>query len=308
MLKNTALLSLLVMVAGLSHATTPVLPEYDEATLSLMGEEEQAYYRWEQEFVHSLDYQDGIISLPGGKAVLDVPEGFYYLSPQDTERVLSEAWGNIPSEELSLGMLFPSRFHPMSDDSWGVTIDFENDGHVSDKDAHKIDYDDLLKDMKADVRASSEWRVENGYESIELVGWAAQPYYDELGKKLHWAKTLRFGDAESETLNYNVRVLGREGVLVMNFIASIEQLTDVEQSLPSVMAMPSFTPGNTYADYDPSIDKLAAYGIGGLVAGKVLAKTGLFAVALVFLKKFGIFLVVGIGAFFRSIFGRKKES
>ena len=34
------------------------------------------------------------------------------------------------------------------------------------------------------------------------------------------------------------------------------------------------------------MDKIAAYGIGGLVAGKVLAKTGMLAVGLIFLKKF----------------------
>ena len=41
------------------------------------------------------------------------------------------------------------------------------------------------------------------------------------------------------------------------------------------------------------MDKVAAYGIGGLVAGKVMAKAGLFAAALIFLKKFGVLIVRG---------------
>jgi uncharacterized membrane-anchored protein len=160
--------------------------------------------------------------------------------------------------------------------------------------------------MISDTNLSSEWRVENGYDSMELLGWAAPPYYDEAGKKIHWAKELRFGDAEYTTLNYNVRVLGREGVLVLNFIANMSQLPEIEQSLGTVMAMPAFTPGNTYAEFDPKMDRVAAYGIGGLVAGKVLAKTGLLAAGLIFLKKFGVFIVVGIAAVGRKVFGRSK--
>ena len=56
--------------------------------------------------------------------------------------------------------------------------------------------------------------------------------------------------------------------------------------------MASFTVGNTYEDFDSSIDTVAAVGIGGLVAGKVLSKAGLLAVALIFLKKFGVFLLL----------------
>jgi uncharacterized membrane-anchored protein len=296
----------LIFCTGLASAAAPVLPKYDEASFALMSEDEQAYYRWEQEFVSSLNYQDGLIELPGGLATLQVPDNFYYLSPNDAERVLSEGWGNVPSDELPLGMLFPARYHPMADESWGVTIDYEDDGYVSDKDAHKIKYDDVLSEMKSDTEASSAWRVENGYEAIELIGWAAAPFYDEAGKKIHWAKELRFGESESTTLNYNVRVLGREGVLVLNFIANMSQLPEIEQSLSGVMAMPSFTAGNTYAEFDPKINKVAAYGIGGLVAGKVLAKTGLLAAAFIFLKKFGIIFVVGAAGLVRKFFGKNK--
>ena len=307
-IKKIAFTASATLCMGFALASAPVLPQIDEAELTLLDEDAQAYYRWESDFVRSLNYQDGYIELPGGIATLQVPENFYYLSPEDAERLLTEGWGNVPSEEKSLGMLFPARYHPMASESWGVTIDFEAEGYVSDKDAHKIKYADLLKDMQKDTQASSQWRVENGYDSIELLGWAAPPFYDEVGKKLHWAKTLRFGDAETATLNYNVRVLGRKGVLVMNFIASVNQLNEVETALPSVMDMPTFTAGNTYAEFDPNIDKIAAYGIGGLIAGKVIAKTGLFAMAFIFLKKFGIIFVLGIGAFLRKIFGGKKEA
>ena len=42
----------------------------------------------------------------------------------------------------------------------------------------------------------------------------------------------------------------------------------------------------TYSEFNPDIDTVAAYGIGGLIAGKVLAKAGVLAAGLVLLKKF----------------------
>jgi uncharacterized membrane-anchored protein len=45
----------------------------------------------------------------------------------------------------------------------------------------------------------------------------------------------------------------------------------------------------------PGADKVAAYGIGGLIAGKALTKLGFFALALAFLKKGWILVVLALG-------------
>lgn len=60
----------------------------------------------------------------------------------------------------------------------------------------------------------------------------------------------------------------------MNFIANMGQLEEVNAARDEVLAMVSFNDGHKYSEFDPDIDKVAAYGIGGLIAGKVLAKTG----------------------------------
>jgi uncharacterized membrane-anchored protein len=49
---------------------------------------------------------------------------------------------------------------------------------------------------------------------------------------------------------------------------------------------PNFTTGNTYGEFNSSVDKVAAYGIAGLIAGGILAKTGLFAKIGILLLKF----------------------
>jgi uncharacterized membrane-anchored protein len=166
-----------------------------------------------------------------------------------------------------------------------------------------------LSDIKSDIRSDNADRVDAGYEPIELLGWAEPPRYDATSRKLYWAKELRFGESPDTTLNYEIRALGRTGVLSMTFIAGGNQLEEINQSRESVLAMAEFNPGSRYEDFDSDIDKVAAYGIGALVAGKVAAKAGLFAAGLVLLKKFGIFLLLGLGVLARkakAFFSRGK--
>jgi len=273
-------------------------------TEEVLSEEEQ-YYKWANQIWESLDRQTGTIEINEAGATMDVPENFYYLNPQDAEKVLVEVWGNPPSES-TLGMLFPAEMTPFDDESWAVTIEYEEDGYVSDEDAGDLDYSELLEQMQDDTQLASEDRVAQGYEEIELVGWAATPFYDVDSHKLYWAKEIRFGDEPLNTLNYNIRILGRKGVLVLNFIAAIDQKEVIESNLDSVLAMANFEQGSTYSDFNPDLDTVAAYGIGALVAGKVLAKTGFLVAALLFLKKFGVLILIGLGALIKGVFSRKK--
>lgn len=257
-------------------------------------------------FLASLNFQRGDIALPGDAATLSLPDDLRYLSPEDTERVLVTAWGNPPGN-TTLGMIVRGPDDILADDSWAVVIAYEEDGYVSDEDADAIDYDGLLADMQASTRDSNAARIEAGYGGIELLGWAATPRYDPSANKLYWAKELRFGDDSVNTLNYNVRILGRKGVLVLNLVATMEQLDEVEQVIPSVLATTNFRPGYQYGDFDPGVDEIAAYGIGALIAGKVAAKAGLFAklgVVLIALKKFWVLLVIAIGAGIAGLFRR----
>jgi uncharacterized membrane-anchored protein len=265
-----------------------------------------------EEFLASLTFHEGDITLPGGVASLSLPEGFHYLSPEDTERVLVTAWGNPPGNE-TMGMLLRGPEDVLAEDSWAVVIAYEADGYVSDEDAEGIDYAELLTTMQESSRAANAARAEAGYEEIELMGWAVAPRYDKASNKLYWAKELRFGDIPVNTLNYNVRILGRKGVLVLNLVATMPQITEIESVIPTVLAMTNFNPGYRYADFDAGVDEVAAYGIGALIAGKVASKAGLFAklgVILVALKKFWIIAVIAIGAVLARVFrhGRSGAS
>jgi uncharacterized membrane-anchored protein len=269
--------------------------------------EQAEYLSWAEQLWESLDRRQGEIELPNGVATLQVPDGFYYLGPADAEKVLVEVWENPPGAGRdTLGMLFPTESTPFDETSWGVTIEYEEDGYVSDEDADKIDYNELLAEMKQSTADESEARVAQGYEPIELVGWASAPYYDKGTHKLHWAKEVKFGNQADNTLNYNIRVLGRTGVLVLNFIAGMDQKELIDAQLDSVLALASFDQGSRYEDFNPGVDKVAAYGIGALVAGKAIAKTGLLAAALIAFKKFGVLILAGAGALIGKLFRRNK--
>jgi uncharacterized membrane-anchored protein len=276
-----------------------ILPE-------LTGDESEGY-RQQIEFLSSLTLYTGKIELGAGLATLEVPENYYYLNPEDSKRVLEDAWGN-PLGELGLGMLFPAQYTPIDNAAWGVELAYSEEGFVSDEDAGEIDYQELLEGLQADTRKESKYRVEQGYDTLELVGWAEAPYYDAITHKLYWAKEIRFGDMDVNTLNYNVRILGRKGYLLMNFIANIDQLQEINMARDEVLGMANFNDGNLYSQFDPDIDTVAAYGIGGLIAGKVLAKTGMIAMALLALKKFWFVLFLPLLWLKKRLFGSKSAS
>jgi uncharacterized membrane-anchored protein len=283
---------------------TTTAPQQEEPVLS---EKEKEFQAKAEQLWNSLDRKTGLITLPGDIATLNVPDTFYYLGPDDAEKVLVEAWGNPPSESKPLGMLMPASMTPYDSNSWAVTIEYSEEGYIKDDDADKIDYDDMLEDMKEATEENSKERVKQGYQSIALVGWAEPPVYDKTEKKLHWAKELKFGDDANHTLNYNIRILGRKGYLLMNFIAGMDQLPEIKSNVQPVLAIAEFNQGHRYSEFNPDLDKVAAYGLGGLIAGTAFVKTGLWAAALVFLKKFFVVIFIVIGAAWKKLAGIFKK-
>ncbi|MEB0046235.1 MULTISPECIES: DUF2167 domain-containing protein [unclassified Pseudomonas] len=260
-----------------------------------------------QQFLASLKPQHGTITLPTGIATLKLNDQFYYLDPTDTERLLTDGWGNPPGHK-TLGMIIPNAVNPLTASGWGVIVSYKDDGHISDEDAAKIDYDDLLRQMQEEDEDDNKARKKQGYAGLHLLGWAEKPHYDETSHKMYWARELKADDAKDSTLNYSIRVLGRKGVLELNAVASMADLQTIKQELPKVIAFTNFTDGNLYSDYSPGTDKLATYGLAALVGGGLAAKAGLFAKIGIFLlaaKKFLIIGLVFVAGFVRKLFNRK---
>ncbi|UZR98760.1 DUF2167 domain-containing protein [Chondrinema litorale] len=258
------------------------------------------------EIESSLNYQKGVIELEAGNAILHVPEGFGFLDKEQSKYVLTDLWGN-PEDETVIGLLVPDKKGVLNSDSWVYSISYDEVGYIEDDDAEDIDYDELLEEQQSELKAANPEREKLGYQAIELVSWASDPFYDKNKKILHWAKELNFKGDSLNTLNYNLRVLGRKGMFMINAIASMSEMPEVNASINPVINSVEFKEGSKYADFNPEIDKVASWTIGGLVAGKILAKVGFFAV----LAKFWKLILLGIasvgGGLWKMITGKKEE-
>ncbi len=267
-----------------------------------------ALVKKQDSIVKSLKYEHGVIKLKNNVAQITIPPGFKYLNAAQARTVLVELWGNPDDTEISQGLILPENSDVISDSTYVFNIQYDEIGFVKDDDADKINYDDLLKDMKEEAIEENKEREKQGFPSVNMVGWASPPYYDKNKKILHWAKNIKFGDSDVNTLNYNIRILGRKGVLVLNAISTMPYFELVKKDIPKIMNIVEFYDGNQYKDFDSSVDKVAAWTIGGLVAGKVLAKLGFLGLIL----KFGKVIALAVVAFFSTIgkrlFNKKEDS
>lgn len=194
-MKKLILLSQLFIGVAFAQTDTALTGNFD---LSLQ------YDLFVDSVAQTLEYQTGTVTLKNNIATIVVPYGFKYLNGESSDMILTDIWGNPPSEEenRSLGMLLKADETPFMDSSFCINITYAEEGFIEDDDAKDIDYDELLETMQEDTEASNKYREAEGYERIELIGWASKPYYDEVNKKLHWAKELKFGDYEgANTLN-----------------------------------------------------------------------------------------------------------
>jgi uncharacterized membrane-anchored protein len=255
-----------------------------------------------------LTYRTGDVELPNKVATLRLGTRFRYLDPAETEKLLV-GWGNPPGSDTQ-GAIVPAGVEPFTDEGWAVILTYEDDGHIDDSEAAEIDYADLLKEMQAGTEAENDARKNAGYEAVHLVGWAETPRYDANAKKLYWAQELDFEGGELHTLNYEVRVLGREGVLSMNAVATMPQLARIRDEMKPLIQVAEFNAGHRYADFNPKTDRLAEYGLGALIAGTVAGKLGLFAKIGAFLMAFKKVIFVGVialGGLLVRVFTRKNE-
>lgn len=265
----------------------------DEA--QALADAEAAYAAEVQQFEQSLSFRTGTLAIAPAKAVIELNASFRYLEAADARRVLEDLWGNPPDESV-LGMILPKQGSLLDDDSWAVVVTYNDEGHVSDSEASEIDYGAMLVEMQEATAEESTQRELEGYGSIALRGWAEPPHYDATTHKLYWAKELLF-NGEHDTLNYDVRVLGRHGYLSLNAVAGMAQVDAVREGMRELLPLAKFEPGATYGDYDASTDRLAGYGIAALVGGGLAAKSGLVAkviAALVAAKKIVIPLIFAL--------------
>lgn len=264
--------------------------------------------------VKALHPQKGTILIPEAKSRLNLGEDYVYYDAKDAKTILVDLWGNHPDAvNTVLGLVQPANTNPLSD-AWGAVITYEATGYVPDNDASSTDYDVLLKQLQENEERTNSERQAQGYPAMNLVGWAQPPTYDASAHSVIWAQNIKVSDQADNSLNYDMRLLGRSGVLSLNLVSTMSKLPEIKNAADEFVTHASFDAGSRYADFNKSTDKVAEYGVGGLVAAglgvAVAKKAGLLGLILAFGKKgLIIFLALFAGLFskIKGLFGKNKE-
>lgn len=191
----------------------------------------------------------------GSEATFKVPEGYVFLGPDDTRKIM-ELLGNPPKD----GEFF---FAPQNL-SWFGVFSYAETGHVSDNE--QIDADATLKAIASGTEQANSIRQQNGWPALHVDGWKYPPFYDPQTHRLNWAVLAHAEGAVGHTVNYNTRILGRTGVTSATLVAGEQALDQTVPVFNTIVAGYDYVDGQHYAEFRQG-DKVAEYGLAALVAG-----------------------------------------
>lgn len=243
-------------------------------------------------------------ALLGDQATLSLPNGYRFLGPEETQRLLREM-GNFPSG-AELGLITSAT----PGEQWFMVIRYLDAGYVKDDDAANWNADELLASIREGTEEDNKRREAQGHPPLVIRGWEEPPRYDKAANKVVWAIAAQ--EQEQVGVNYNTMALGRQGYLNMNMVGSLEELPKLKPHVDTLLASVAFVEGKRYSDFNSSTDKVAAVGLTALIAGAavksgLLAKLWAFIVPLLLAgKKLLVFLVLVAGGLIRKYFLKKR--
>ncbi len=258
----------------------------------------------------AIEWQEGpSVGKIGDIAEIKIPEGYSYTGAAGAQELL-ELYGN-PRNPNMLGALVPDS----EDEDWTLVFQFDDIGYVDDSDREALDPEGLMSDFRASIPAGNEERRSMGLEELTAMSWAKPPFYDPETNNLTWGLKLDFPSGNA--INYDIRMLGRRGVMEATLVGDPETYRAALPAVNQILEGYQFTTGNQYAEWRQG-DKVAAYGLAGLVGGGALvaaSKTGLLAKLGLLLAKGGKAVILGIvvffgalGSFFKKLFSGGDRS
>ncbi|MGE7945473.1 DUF2167 domain-containing protein [Lysinibacillus sp. NPDC093688] len=239
-------------------------------------------------------------------AELELGSDFIFLNAEDTKKYLTQ--GGMEPSGSEIGVVFPKD----EKQTWAVYFEYEESGHIKDDEKTDIDADALLDSYK---EGTEEMNKELSPENQLFVDkWDVAPFYDNQLHSLSWS-LLAHDNQNNGVINYNVRILSRQGYISAILVSDPANLqADRIVFNNKILKQFNLKQGQRYEDFDKKTDKVAEYGLTGLILGgaglAVAKKAGLLAILIPLLKKFGIIIVVAVGAiwgFIRKKSGLKKE-
>ncbi|HEY2517714.1 MAG TPA: DUF2167 domain-containing protein [Polyangiaceae bacterium] len=233
------------------------------------------------------------------------------IGPEDADKVLKRM-GNLHNDNV-IGLVAPKE----KGADWFAVLDWQDEGHIDDSEA--IDAEKLLADMREGLAEANPERVKQGFKELALDGFQVKPSYDKGKHHLAWA--LVVSDADGKSVNFNTRILGRASYASIDLVTDPTQLDTYRGEAETLLDATTFAKGQRYEDFNRKTDKVAEYGLAGLVAGGVglgalkLAKIGLIAkfgkvilAGLLAMKKAVVIAFAAVAAYLKRLFGRKERT
>jgi len=243
------------------------------------------------------------------QASLQLPAGEAFIPATEANGIMT-ALGNRDN---------PNRFglivsrDPKAD--WLVDVNWIKEGYVRDGDAKEWQPDTMLDGLKEATETDNKDRIARGIPALDIVGWVEPPTYQAATHRLVWSLSSRDRGAPADmpqTINYNTYALGRDGFFSLDLITGANKIASEKGIVRDLLGSLNYVPGKRYEDFDSSTDKVAAYGLAGLVGAVAIKKLGLLALATAFvlkLWKLAILAVLGLWAGVKRFFkGRSSPA
>ena len=172
-------------------------------------------------------------------------------------------------------------------DGYTIYLDYVDEGYIKLDDWEKVNPTNFLRQMNETAKSNAEYLKKINLDYTTKIDWIFKPTLNKENNSVSFSYKVTWGSG-IETMESKNLILGKKGHLESAFVINYrEDLNFKEQSEFSKDFVNGviFQEGFKHSDYKPG-DKIAAAGIGGLVAGslgvKALAKTGLLAKLLKF--------------------------
>ena len=237
------------MLVGMMLAFVAALAVNAHAQVVVTQEEADRLYA-------SLYRQSGTaVDVADGRVRIDVSSDFDFLDGADAARLFI-AMGNSPELANALeGAIVPAGVNPFYIGGWAASIEFDAVGRVEEDDS-ALSFPEVLYGLRD---RQSRW-------GVEVLDWVEPPYYERTNHTLYGAFEL--ASPQGNVVNYQMYMLGRDGVLIVNIVAPMEDADLVRSAAPRLRDLFYYNEGNRYEDYLDG-DLRAAQTLAGLLSGEL---------------------------------------
>jgi uncharacterized membrane-anchored protein len=192
---------------------------------------------------------------------------------------------------------------------YDVYLDYIDDGYVKLDDWKNVDPKNLLSQLREIAKSNATYLKDKNLDYVNKIDWIFKPTLNDKNKSVSYSYKVDWNTGEQSMESRNL-ILGKKGYLDSAFVVSYKKdinLKNQSDFSKDFVNGVIFEDGFRHADYKPG-DKIAAVGIGSLVAGslgvKALAKTGI----LVKLAKFWWILLAPLAFLGKFLSGKENSN